>query len=480
MLTQSSDPAGIEQQPTQPISTYSSSVVYSRKVLRYSILASLYLALLIVALIGRTALISWFSAVITPSSSQSGPGIVIIHPRSNPAHSSQIDLATGQFVQVLMHKDWAALWSMLAPDAQRLYAGESDFVRVEQARYSAVTFVNESVSQANFVQPWLDPDTTRVYPLASVARISLQATAAPGKLSSLSIADLQHGLLQNLPFAMIPRNGQWQVIIAGPADLDAPILVPATLPAVKVLVPIFMYHHISNLPTFNPLDYSLTVTTTDFDAQLDWLQQQGYTSINMTELFDTLYYGKALPAHPMILSFDDGYKDVYTDALPALLAHHYRGVFFIITGMIGGRYMTWNQVRILQDEGMQIASHTIHHVNIGRPPFYTTTQNELTVSKSTLQTQLGQPIQFFCYPTGEPFHHDSLAEQQLVLADLYNDSYIGATLDPFSFDSAIQNAQQPYQLPRIRVSGGEPLAAYTGILSTVLMYDARLLSIQQS
>ena len=136
----------------------------------------------------------------------------------------------------------------------------------------------------------------------------------------------------------------------------------------------------------------------------------------------------------MILTFDDGYEDAYSDALPALLAHHYRGVFYIITGMIGGNYMTWRQVRKLAQDGMQVASHTIHHVNIGQPPAWTSTQNELLVSKETLEAQLKQPIQFFCYPTGEPFHHDPIYEQQAVLADLFKDGYVAATLDPFSYE----------------------------------------------
>jgi peptidoglycan/xylan/chitin deacetylase (PgdA/CDA1 family) len=171
----------------------------------------------------------------------------------------------------------------------------------------------------------------------------------------------------------------------------------------------------------------------------------------------------------MILTFDDGYEDVYTNALPALLAHHYRGVFYIITGMIGGRYMTWDQVRTLSQEGMQVSSHTIHHVDVGNPPAWTSTQAELTGSKQKLETLLGQPIQFFCYPAGEPFHHGTLLQQQTVLADLFKDGYIGATQDPFSLFSAIQNAQAPYLLNRIRVSGGESLISFIGILKVTLM-----------
>jgi len=93
-------------------------------------------------------------------------------------------------------------------------------------------------------------------------------------------------------------------------------------------------------------------------------------------------------------------------------------------------------------------------------------------SKNSLQSQLGEPVQFFCYPTGEPFHHDTYYEQQLVLKDLLADGYVGATLDPFSFNGTIQNAQTPYQLPRVHVNGGESLSAFTGILNVTLSYDA--------
>ena len=364
------------------------------------------------------------------------------------------------------------MWSMLSPDAQRQWQGEKDFIHFEQTKFGSLQLTSFINSSAQKQETWLDPDTTQVYPGVEVLHISLEASAPQGLLSAPSNLALTKGLFNNTLFALVYYQFNWRVLLAGPADPDAPMLVPASPPTKKLLVPIFMYHHVSNLSVSNYLDYGLTVTTTNFNAQLDWLQQQGYHSINQTELFDALYYGKALPTHPMIFTFDDGYKDVYTDALPALLAHHYRGVFYIITGMIGGNYMTWNQVRTLAQDGMQISSHTINHVNVGQPPPWTSTQRELLVSKKTLETQLGQPIQFFCYPTGEPFHNDSVYEQQLVLADLYKDGYVAATLDPFSSDSAIQNAETPYQLPRIRVSGGESMQLFTSILNSTLNIDA--------
>jgi peptidoglycan/xylan/chitin deacetylase (PgdA/CDA1 family) len=431
----------------------------------------MFAILLIGVLSRRSAIEAWISHYITHNQNPS-PVVPVIHPQPSPTQLSQIDMRATLFMNAMLHKNWNSMWLMLSPYAQQLWQGEKDFIHFERAKFGPLKLTAFSDSSAQMHSTWLDPDNTQVYSNVEVLHVSLEASAPQGLLTAASNRALSKGLFKNTLFALVYYQYNWRVLLAGPADLDAPILIPSSLPVTKLLVPIFMYHHVSNLPTRNYLDYGLTVTTTNFNTQLDWLQQQGYHSITQTELFDALYYGKVLPAHPMILTFDDGYEDVYTDALPALLAHHYRGVFYIITGMIGGNYMTWQQVRTLAQDGMQVASHTIHHVNIGQPPAWTSTQNELLVSKETLESQLLQPVQFFCYPTGEPFHRDPVYEQQIVLADLFKDGYVGATLDPFSYDSAVQNAQIPYQLPRIRVSGGESLQLFISILNSTLNIGA--------
>lgn len=396
----------------------------------------------------------------------------LLHPDITVSNAVEISDAADLFMRNMQQKNWSALWPMLSPDARGLWQNEQDFIHFEQTKFGALTLQSYTLGQAVISKPWLDPDTTQVFSSAATLHVSLSATAPAGLLTAPSQRDLAQGLFNGTLFALVQRGQIWQVAVAGPADLDAPVLVPAKVPISHLLIPIYMYHHVSSLPTHDQFNFNLTVTTADFNAQLNWMQKQGYHAITMTELFDTFYDGKALPRKPMILSFDDGYADVYTYALPALLAHHYRGVFYIITGMIGGNYMTWNEVRDLDRSGMQIASHTIHHINIGEPPAGTTTQNELLKSKARLELELKKPIQFFCYPTGEPFHHDTLYERKIVLQDLFNDGYLGATLDPAEFDSALQNSQLPYELPRIRVSGGENLSEFEDILFATLQADA--------
>ena len=468
---QTVSPTSVGQQPARLVDITHQSSARSNISFLWWVPLFIFILLLSIVLGGRYTIETWISnhvvTVQTPS-----PIVPVNHLQPSPTQPSPINNAATFFMNAMLSKNWSSMWLMLSPDAQQLWQGEKDFIHFEQAKFGSLrlTFFNDSSAQ--MYDTWLDPDTTQVYSHVEVLHILLGASAPLGLLSASSNRELNKGLFHNTLLALVYYQFSWRVLLAGPADLDAPVLVPATPPVTKLLVPIFMYHHVSKLPGTNYPNYGLTVTTSNFNAQLDWLRQQGYHSITQTELFDALYYGKVLPIHPIILSFDDGYEDVYMNALPALLTHHYRGVFYIITGMIGGNYMTWSQVRKLAEDGMQVSSHTIHHINIGLSPSWTTTQNELLFSKETLEAQLNQPVQFFCYPAGEPFHHDTVYEQQIVLADLNKDGYVAATLDPFSYDSAIQNAQTPYKLPRIRVSGGESLQLFISILNSTLNIDA--------
>jgi hypothetical protein len=107
---------------------------------------------------------------------------------------------------------------------------------------------------------------------------------------------------------------------------------------------------------------------------------------------------------------------------------------------------------------MQMGSHTITHRNIGEVWRYShaIAQQELQQSQQNMQTQLGMAIQQFCYPTGEPFHHEQPVVQQAIMTLLEQDGYIGATTDPPPMGMT-QDSQKPFILLRVRVDGRETL-----------------------
>jgi peptidoglycan/xylan/chitin deacetylase (PgdA/CDA1 family) len=141
-------------------------------------------------------------------------------------------------------------------------------------------------------------------------------------------------------------------------------------------------------------------------------------------------------------------------------------VFYIITGVVGWKgYLNWIQIRGMLADGMQAGSHTIHHVDIGATLLYSPTvaQEELQQSQARLQKELGVVIQQFCYPSGEPFRHGSLALQQRVVTLLAADGYVGATTDPGQ-TGVIQSSDAPFVLLRIRVDGRESFPEFIASL----------------
>jgi peptidoglycan/xylan/chitin deacetylase (PgdA/CDA1 family) len=247
-----------------------------------------------------------------------------------------------------------------------------------------------------------------------------------------------------------------------------PILrLPASLPDRTIDIPILMYHHVSSVAPLTDLNYGLTVTDANLEAQLTYLRQNGYHTIMLRQAFDAMYRGAHLPNRPVVLTFDDGYLDNYTDALPILRKYHDVAEFNIISAYVGisvgiNSYMTWAQLKTLVSGGMEIGSHTVDHQDLG---ILTTdkVRFELRDSRNILQTHLGVPVQFMAYPSGEPFDHGSLEAQQRVLSLLPQYGYVGALLDG-PLTSGKHNERLPFQLWRIRVAGGEGLADFADLL----------------
>ncbi len=373
------------------------------------------------------------------------------------AHEYMIALVSGQY---------GTMWSLLSPQMQVTWPNEAAYASFWQARYRNYNLQSFSIGSASTLFQWVDPETMAVYNHVEEMRVSLQLQPDQRLLQvgQLPPEDRHPDqVLKNLPFIVQPvpnaksTQPRWLVLDGGPGDPEAPIL-PLLQPASKVVqVPILMYHHVSDTPPQSSLAWSLTVTPDMFKQQLDYLQQQGYHTITFNQLFDALYFSAPLPVRPVILTLDDGYADVYQFTLPLLQQHHFTATFYIISGKVGWQgYMNWNNLHDLLAQGMQIGSHTVHHVDMGKTYLDSPAlaQVELQQSKATLEKQLGMVIQQFCYPSGEPFRSESVSLQQDIVALLWQDGYLGATTDP-GRTGIDQDSQAPFDLLRTRVDGRE-------------------------
>jgi peptidoglycan/xylan/chitin deacetylase (PgdA/CDA1 family) len=232
-----------------------------------------------------------------------------------------------------------------------------------------------------------------------------------------------------------------------PAAQPQPAAAPLAGPP-----PILMYHYIRFVDEAgDPLGYNLSVTPDDFERQIAWLHEQGYAGVRMDMLARCLSGEVACPPRPIALTFDDGYADAFTGALPVLQRYGMAATFYIISGLVGQPgYMTWDQLGALRDAGMEIGAHTVNHYDLTSLD-WATADYEIVQSKADLEQHLGISVRSFCYPTG--LYNGALAEQ--VRAD----GFASATTTRWDLDYSDMMA-----LPRRRIAGGTPLDGFAAIV----------------
>jgi peptidoglycan/xylan/chitin deacetylase (PgdA/CDA1 family) len=233
------------------------------------------------------------------------------------------------------------------------------------------------------------------------------------------------------------------------------VVTPAPRPRSTTVIPILMYHYVRGVA--DPKDQvgiNLSVKPANFDAQMQYLADNGYTTLTMQEVYEILNGQKTLPAKPIALTFDDGYRDFYTNAWPILQKHGFKATNYVVTDFIGQEnYLTWPMLQELDTTGrIEIGAHSRSHSDL-RAISGERRWDEIIGSKSILEQGLGHPIGAFCYPAG--FHNAA------VIADVKRANFLTATtVEP----GTKQNLQFAHALPRIRVHGPDPLATWAGKL----------------
>ena len=171
-------------------------------------------------------------------------------------------------------------------------------------------------------------------------------------------------------------------------------------------VPILVYHRLGEVAAD-----SMTVRTSVFASQLEYLMAHDYTVIPLRRLVDYLA-GKAPvpPARSVVITVDDGHKSVYTDLFPLLSRYHLPVTLFIYPSAISNaKYaMTWRQLREMQDSGLvDIQSHTYWHPNFRREKkrlqanaYEKFVRMQLSKSKAVLEQKLGNRVDMLAWPFG--------------------------------------------------------------------------------
>ncbi len=178
-----------------------------------------------------------------------------------------------------------------------------------------------------------------------------------------------------------------------------PVVSPGEL---SVTVPTLMYHYVRPItPEMTTSSRWLSVSPEHFRAQMEELVRLGYHTITPDDLADAVTGQKILPTKPVLITFDDGYRDQYTKAFPILKTHGLRATFFIISDYhLNPLYLTNDQIRELDQSGLiTIAAHTRHHVGLADRQS-DKQKDEIGGSKQDLEQVVGHPITAFAYPYG--------------------------------------------------------------------------------
>ena len=248
----------------------------------------------------------------------------------------------------------------------------------------------------------------------------------------------------------LARQGPWHfTTVAGPS-----LVLPPGPSSIRV--PVLMYHYIRVNPVpYDRLGFNLSVTPADFAAQMDWLARNGYHPITFTELSAYLNGQHGLPSRPVILTFDDGYADFYTTALPILRAHDFSAVAYVVSGFVGWPgYMNAAQVVEADRSGVEIGAHTVDHADLARQS-PDGLRYQLTASKAALEQMVGHPVLSLCYPSGR--------FTPAVAAAAENAGYRDATTTRWG---SLRTLGSRYVWDRLRINGGEKLDQFARDLAS--------------
>lgn len=183
---------------------------------------------------------------------------------------------------------------------------------------------------------------------------------------------------------------------------SSPIVQPTIDNKIQLIkdykIPILMYHYIRVADPSDKMGLALSVTPENFNLQMEWLKNNDYSSMKLADIADpqqvVLQNLISQNKKPIVITFDDGYTDAYTKAFPILKKYDFTGTFFIIRHSVGAKnnfYMNENQINEMQENNMEIGSHSLTHPNLTTISFEKL-NNEIFNSKNESQV--------FCYPSG--------------------------------------------------------------------------------
>jgi len=172
-------------------------------------------------------------------------------------------------------------------------------------------------------------------------------------------------------------------------------------------IPILTYHSIDE-------SGSVISTSTDvFQTQMKLLADANYNVISLSELARILTAKEGLRAKTLVLTFDDGFQNFYSEAYPVLEQYGFKATVFLVTDFCGkfndwagnppelprSKVLSWGEIREMDRYGIEFGSHTRTHPDLTRLPVEQG-KSEMSESKMAIEDALGRKVETFAYPFG--------------------------------------------------------------------------------
>lgn len=171
---------------------------------------------------------------------------------------------------------------------------------------------------------------------------------------------------------------------------------------ISIAVPVIVYHGIRPDYLGETAEVKrYTVLPETLDHELEYLRDNNYHVISLSALSKYFDEGVPLPEKPIVLTFDDGWKNQYTYAFPLLKKYGFTATFFIFTNAVGHKnFLSWDQIKEMDSAGMTIGGHTKTHPYLTKITDSVALEKEIRGGKKIIEEHLGHSIETFAYPFG--------------------------------------------------------------------------------
>lgn len=176
-------------------------------------------------------------------------------------------------------------------------------------------------------------------------------------------------------------------------------------------IPVLAYHKIDE-PTSDIKLRGAFTSSKNFARQMRYLKRQNYKFYTASELVDFYLENGAFPPRAITLTFDDGWKDNYTNAFPIMKELGIRATIFLVSSCIGKRsakvvadgegereHLALEDILEMSEYGIEFGSHTLNHKLLHQVPDEEV-EFEVTESKKEIENLLQKPCRVFAYPAG--------------------------------------------------------------------------------